>query len=42
MKNRYSIYIISSFDYDVCVITKLLKQPHYDAIHTDFSNYLDL
>ncbi len=42
MKNKYSIYIISSFDYNVNVLVKILKGPNYDSIQTELSNYLDL
>ena len=42
MKNRYSMLIISSFEYNLSVVVKILKEPNYDEIHTYFSNYLDL
>jgi isoprenylcysteine carboxyl methyltransferase (ICMT) family protein YpbQ len=47
MTEKYSIYIISSFEYNVSVLVNILKHPNYretyfDKIHTEFSNYLDL
>lgn len=42
MNNRYSIYIISTYDYNMTVIVNILRGPNYDGIHTEFSNYLDL
>jgi hypothetical protein len=42
MTEKYSIYIISSFDYDTSVLVRLLRGPNIDNTHTEFSNYLDL
>ena len=42
MMEKYSMYIIPNFDYDVCVLLRILKGPNYETINTAFSNYLDL
>jgi hypothetical protein len=42
MTEKYSIYIISSYEYNVKILLKISKEPNYYEIQTYFSNYLDL